>query len=261
MDFNKKFETYSNADLVRVIENADDYQSQAVEAAKMILADRQLSENEIEIAKSEIEKSEKSEKSEKEQQEQTIEHKVINAGKSIFDRLNPLQKGIPNSEKVIRGVSIFLGALFLFRLYRVSDFLIFMHTNVLATWEDFGFFMMLLLSGLFVLFAATILFFKKKKAGWLLTTVFLTYSAFVALGQIMMRMEWRPLGIRVLDDFLSQFPTLTYLVILLIFSSIIWDICRENVRTVFPISKQTAILTITITGLVVGFVISLNFWG
>jgi hypothetical protein len=55
MEFNEKFKTYSNTDLLRVIENPDDYQYQAVETAKIIFSERQLSEKEIKIAKDELE--------------------------------------------------------------------------------------------------------------------------------------------------------------------------------------------------------------
>jgi len=91
MEFNEKFKTYSNTDLLRVIENPDDYQYQAVETAKIIFSERQLSEREIKIAKDELE-IERQEKSRKEQQKKVVENKVKNVGKSIFDQINPIQK-------------------------------------------------------------------------------------------------------------------------------------------------------------------------
>ena len=55
MEFNEKFETYSNAELLRIIRNPVDYQAQAVETAKIIFAGRQLSAAEIETAENELE--------------------------------------------------------------------------------------------------------------------------------------------------------------------------------------------------------------
>ena len=82
MEFSEKYKTYSNADLLRVIENHDDYQSQAVETAKNTLTDRQLSEMEIKIAKDELE-IEKQEKLRKERTKRAVEDKVKNIVKSI----------------------------------------------------------------------------------------------------------------------------------------------------------------------------------
>jgi len=105
MEFDEKFKTYSNTDLLRVIENPNDYQFQAVETAKTIFSDRQLSEMEIKIARDELE-IERQDKSKKEQQKIAVENKVINVGKTIFDHINPIQKETPTSEKTIRIISI-----------------------------------------------------------------------------------------------------------------------------------------------------------
>jgi len=67
MEFSEKFKTFSNTDLLRVIENPNDYQCQAVETAKIIFSERQLSKMEIKITKDELE-IERLEKSRKEQQ-------------------------------------------------------------------------------------------------------------------------------------------------------------------------------------------------
>jgi hypothetical protein len=51
MEFYEKYKTYSNSELLKIIEIPNDYQSQAVETAKTIFSDRQLSEDEIKVAK------------------------------------------------------------------------------------------------------------------------------------------------------------------------------------------------------------------
>jgi hypothetical protein len=159
MKFSEKFKTYSNVDLLRVIENPDDYQPQAVETAKNVFADRQLSEMEIETAKDELE-VEKQGKLIKEQQKRAVEDKVKNIGKSVFDHINPMQKETPTSEKTIRIISILLGGLFLFQLYKEFGMLKFMFTDSYAEWD---FSMVLYFFPLIIIPTATILFYMRKK--------------------------------------------------------------------------------------------------
>ena len=117
MEFDKKFRTYSNVDLLRIIENPDDYQPQAVETAKTIISDRQLSEMEIKIAKDELE-IEWQKKLRKEQQKRKIEDKVESIEKSVFDPINSILKKILMSKIMIITVSILFGGFFLFQVYK-----------------------------------------------------------------------------------------------------------------------------------------------
>lgn len=51
MDFKKKFSEYSNTELLKIIDNPDDYQTEAYEIAKTIFASRQLNVEEKELPK------------------------------------------------------------------------------------------------------------------------------------------------------------------------------------------------------------------
>jgi len=255
MEFDEKFKTYSNTELLRVIENPDNYQSQAVETAKTIFCERQLSEKEIKIAKDELE-LERQEKSRKEQQKRVIENKVKDVGKSFFDQINPIQKETPTSEKTIRIISILFGGLFLFQLYREFGMLRFMITDSYAEWD---FSMVLYFFPLIVIPTAAILFYMKKKIGWLLLSIFLTYSAVSAIGQFILTMNMKLSGIEALDNLFPPISSVTYIIVFAFFVGIIWAISRESVRIVYSVSKQTMILTVAITALIVGFGITIAF--
>ena len=255
MEFDEKFKTYSNTDLLRVIENPNDYQSQAVETAKTIFSDRQLSEMEIKIARDELE-FERQEKLSKEQQKRAVENKVKNVGKSIFDHINPIQKETPTSEKTIRIISILFGGLFLFHLYKEFGMLRFMFTDSYAEWD---FSMVLYFLPLIVIPTATILFYMRKKIGWLLLTIFLAYSAVSAIGLFILTINMKPSGIGALDNLFPQILPLTYILGFVFFTGIIWVISREKIRTIYSISKWTMILTVAITALIVGLGITTTF--
>jgi len=249
MELIERFKAYSNAELLRVIENPNHYQPQAVEMAKEIFAGRKLSEMEIKIAKDELE-IEKQEKLRKERQKQAIEDKVRNIGKSVFDQINPIQKETPTSEKTIQIISIFFGGLFLFQLYREFGMLRFMLTDSYAEW---CFSMVLYFLPFIIIPVATILFYMRKKAGWLLLAIFLVYSAVSAIGLFLLTMTMRPSGIEGLDILFPQTPPLTYMLVFLFYSGIIWIISREKIRTIYSINKLTMVLTISVIALVVAF--------
>ena len=246
MEFSEKFKTYSNADLLRVIENPDDYQPQAVETAKNIFADRQLPEMEVKIAKDELE-IEKQEKLRKELQKRAVEDKIKNISKSAFDQINPIQKETPTSEKTVIIISILLGGLFLFQLYKEFGMLKFMFTDSYAEWD---FSMVLYFLPLIIIPTATILFYMRKKTGWLLLTIFLTYSAVSVIGQFVLTIKMKPSGVSALDDIFPQVSPITYILSFLFFSGIIWTISRKKIRTIYFISSRAMILTISIVTLV-----------
>ena len=56
-DFTEKFKTYSNTELLKIIDNPDLYQPLAVETANSIIASRQLTDQEFANAKAELETS------------------------------------------------------------------------------------------------------------------------------------------------------------------------------------------------------------
>jgi len=255
MEFSEKFNTYSNVDLLRIIENPNDYQPQAVETAKTIFSERQLSEMEIKIAENELE-NERQQKLKKEQNKLIVEEKVKNIGNSIFDLINPIQKKTPTPEKSIKIISIIFGGLFLFQLYKEFGMLRFMFTDSYAEW---GFDMVLYFLPLIIIPTATILFYMRKKTGWLLLTMFLTYSAVLTIGMIILTMNMKPSGIEVLDNIFPQTPLLTYILVFLFYTGIIWAISREKIRIIYSINKLTMTLTISIVTLVVALGIIVIF--
>ncbi|WP_339704466.1 hypothetical protein [Algoriphagus aquimarinus] len=248
MEFNEKFKTYSNTELLRIIDNPDGYQTKAVETAKTIFSDRQLTQEEIKIAKDELE-IERQEKLNKEQKKRAVEDKFKNIGKSILENVNPIQNETPTTEKTIKIISLLFGGLFLFLLYREFGMISFMFTDSSGDWD---FSIVLYFLPLVVVPTATILFYKRKKFGWLLLTMYLTYSAVSAIGLFILTMNMKPSGFDALDNFFPQTSSTTHLLTFLFFVGTIWAISRENIRTVYSITKQTMVLTISIAAIIVG---------
>lgn len=246
MEFKDRFKTYSNTALLRIIDNPEEYQPKAVETTKSILADRQLTQEEVKIAKDELE-VERQEKLYKEKKKRAVEEKIKNTSKSILDNINPIQKEIPTTEKTIRIISLVFGGMFLLSLFREFGMIILIIADFPKDWDlsvVLYFLYFILLS------TATYFFYKKKKRGWLLLTIFLTYSAVSNIVLFIWAIEFESY-----EDPITMFlhtPSYFYLLVILFFAGTIWAICRENIRSVYAISKKTMILTISITATIVG---------
>ena len=89
--------------------------------------------------------------------------------------------------------------------------------------------------------------------------MFLTYSAVNEIGNFIVTINMEPTGIPALDSLIPQTSPITSLFKFLFFSGAVWVISKENIRTVYAISKQTMILTISITTIIVGFFLKLIF--
>ena len=241
MEFYERFKTYSNADLLRIIENFADYQPQAVEAAQNIFSDRQLSDIEIKIAKDELE-IEQQKRTEKEQKKKAVEDTVTNVGKSVFDHINPIQKDLPSSERTIRIVTILFSGLFIFQLYKEFGMLRYMFADGFMWGFDAS--ILIYFVPLLLLPTAIILFYLRKKIGWILATIFLIYKAMSALTMVIMAIRINSSDYIFL--FIPQISPIPFILSFALFSGIIWLISREKLRTIYSISNLTMLLTISI---------------
>jgi len=248
MEFNEKFKTFSNTELLRIINNPDGYQPNAVETAKTTFSDRGLTQEEIKIVKEELE-IEMQEILSKEQKKRAIKDQYKNFGKSILDHVNIIQNGTPTTGKTIKIISLLFFGIFLFQLFKEIGMISYMFTDGSADWD---FSMVLYFLPLVVVPTATALFYKRKKNGWLLLTTFLAYSAVSAIGLFVLTINVKPSGFAVMDNIFPQTSPTTHLLNFLFFAGTIWAISQENIRAVYAISKLTMIMTISITAIIVG---------
>lgn len=241
-DFTEKFKTYSNTELLKIIDNPDAYQPLAVETAHSILSSRQLTDQEFANAKAELE-TQRQDKEAQDKKKKDFENKLKNIGASVLSTVNPIQFETPNTDKTIKIVSIVFGGLFLFQLYKEFGMISFMFTDNKAKWD---FSMVLSFLPLIIVPTATVLFFKRKKLGWTLLVIFLTYSAVSSVELFIHTLNMQPSGIPVLDNIFLQISPTTYLLALLFFVGTLWTICKEGIRKVYTIDKKYMFKTIGI---------------
>lgn len=243
MDFAKTFKDYSNTDLLKIIHSPNEYQPKAVETAKTIFASRQLSEEEIEIARAEFAIQQK-DKEAKDQKKNNIENKVKNIGTSLLNNVNPIQTKTATAEKLIKIISIVFCGLFIFQLYKEFGMINFMFTNSGAMWD---FSMVLYFLPFLVIPIATFLFFKRKKIGWTLLVIYSTYSAISSFGLFIMTINMEHSSVP-LDSIFPPTSPITHILTLAFWSGILWTISKLNIREIYTVDRKYMVMTIGIIG-------------
>lgn len=249
-NFIEYYKTISDTELLSILDNPQDYQELAVEAAKQEFSNRQLSDTAIQEARQPL--LAKQMQNEKEREKvKAVESKIKSAGHTFIDTINPIQPGIPSTEKTIRLIVIIFGGIFLYQF--ISGF-----RENLAYIKDipgFPFESIAILLPQILLPAATIAFWKRKTLGWTLLTIFLTFSAVGALWLFFQSFNRNPSGFAGLDNLIPRLSPTTYIIQLLFSGVTIYVLCKPNIREVYSVDKQKMATTIGITGLVTFFLL------
>jgi hypothetical protein len=251
MNFTDRYKNYSNSELLKIIDNPNDFQPLAVETAKNIFSSRQLSSKDIEIAKSEL-AMQRQEKEVQNEKKKVFENKVKNIGSSLIDTFNPVQTTTRTTDKIIKIISIVFGGLFLFMLYREFGVIKFMFTDNEAQWD---FSMVLYFLPLIIVPTAAILFYTRKKLGWTLLAIFLTYSLANAIVLFLIELNRQPSGFSALDNLFPATSIAIYIGTIIFYGGTLWAICKEDIREIYTIDKRTMFKTIILIGSLTALII------
>ncbi len=242
-DFRTYYKTISNTELLSILDNPDDYQALAVEAAKEELANRNLADLEIQEARQpNIDKQ----KDKKRKKINVVENKVKAVGNTFIDTINPIQSGIHSTEKSIRLILITCGGIFLYQFIKYFK----AHLGYVKDISRFPFESIIYLLPQIILPVAIIAFWKRKKIGWTLLTVCLTYSGVGALWLLFQSFFLKPIGFSSLDNLFPRPNPTTYFIQLLFLVGTLYVLCKKNIRDIFSIDKEKMWAIIGITGFV-----------
>jgi hypothetical protein len=241
-DFSKLYKTISNSELLSILDNSSDYQPLAVEAAKQEFANRRLSDEEIQTAKASILDSQMQQRK-RQQKVKEIQDKIKSAWFTNIEAINPVQPQMPSTEKTIRLVVIVFSILFFYKL--IKDF----NTHLAWLNDIIGF----PLGSFLDLFPIVLLplgafsFWKKKKIGWTLLIIFLTFSAVETVWMLIQSFTWKTPRFVGLDNLFPRPNPATFIIQLFFSIGALYVLCKENIREVFCIDRQKAIMTIGLT--------------
>jgi hypothetical protein len=253
-DFSEFYKSISNTELLSILDNSGDYQPLAVEAAKKELFKRQLSEIEIKEARKPI-IAKQIQKEKQREKVKAIENKIKTTGYTLIDTLNPIQTGIPSTEKTIRLIVIVFGGLFLYQF--IKDFKI--HVMYIKDFPAFPFESTLYFAPLILLPVAILTFWKRIRIGWFLLVIFITYSTVDVLWVLIQYFLLGPPSDNSILGTLFPRPSISTLIVRLIFfGGTLYVICKQNIRNEFSISENKMLATIIIAGVLIFFLIYVN---
>ena len=231
-DFSNYYKTISNAELMSILHNPHGYQASAIEAAKIELSSRQLSDSEIQLGKEAL-----SSKILQEKQREKMpgaEHKLKTTGNNLLETLHPIQSGIRTREKTIRLIAIFFTALFLYTF--IKDFRL--HPAYLKDFSKFPSDSILHFFPLVLLPVGVFAFWNRKAIGWMLLIIFLSFSVVVGIWLLVQSIKWKSSTYSLLNNLFPQTSPILYIIQLAVLIGTMYVLCKANIREVFIISKQ-----------------------
>jgi len=246
-NFTTLYKTWTADKLLDIVDCPNDYQPLAVEAARLELGSRQLTQEQLANAKAEQDLR-RQYKSNNQQKVKNIENKIKSIGSALADNFNPIQNETPTTDKYIKFISLFLGGLFLYQLYKESGLLMFMLTEGDGKWD---FSTVLYFLPFIVLPTAAVLFWLRKKFGWTLATLFLSYMAIGAIPIFLSTHNRQPTGNFALDTLFPVISPTVYVGTFLLFGGATLVMCKENIREVYGIDRRAMFITIGLVAVLV----------
>jgi len=232
-NFTELYKTLPIDKLLDIIDNPNDYQILAVETAKLELDNRQLSIDELETAKA-IQADKQKEKANKLQKTKAIEDKFKSVGSSLADKLNPIQKEPPTIDRQIILISLFVGGLFFYQIYKEFNILTYFFVYD-GKWDASMVFYLLFFS---ILPIGGILFWLKKTYGWILLTLYFSYNTAGAVLLFFSQLNRQPIGNVALDNLFPTVSPVIYIGTFLIYGFATISMSKKNIREIYAINKQ-----------------------
>lgn len=160
-DFKEKYKAYTNLQLLYILNNSDDYQPEAVEAAKEIISGRQLSPEEIALLKEELETEVKANRA---VSENSPLNRAINASRNASHLFVGTSESAANTSahKLWIIALLPLSIIFIWTFFTQIDLLLFIFSeNSSWHWTNLFFIHWIITYPL-----ALYLLYKKKNWGW-----------------------------------------------------------------------------------------------
>lgn len=233
-DFINRYQSYSNVDLLKIVNSPDDYQVPAVEAANDLLADRNVSEADISVAQGHIIKQKHT--SDKDHWEK--------AGKSLLRKIYPSHKNL--TEKIIAACTLILCFIVLNEWYNQFDLLMFIFSDEIVNWD----FSLMILLPFFLLPVATWWFYKRRKIGWTMVVIYLIFLIIAGVSMLLYDLNREPVTSLSMEIVAPQIDMVNCIISTLFFSLFLLSICRADVREIYAVEKRYMFITASATAVV-----------
>ena len=167
--FAETYKTYDDAALVDLLNNSDNYQPLAVEAARIELDSRRLSTAQLDFVNQQIEEREEQRRLSVEKSLKPVKD-FNHLAKKLVDQLDPHEE--VTAHKAIRYICISVSVLFLIELSSQWSYFLFM----LRTFSSDDLHYIIWVLPYLMLPFAVYLFWEKRKWGWILLNLWAVYK-------------------------------------------------------------------------------------
>ena len=161
--FAEKYKTLENYELLEILNNREQYQPIAIEAAQQELTSRNLQAEEMIIAEQVVSERLAIEQKKKERSD-LFKQKINKSVNKVYGELNPILDEAPGIEKLIRVIAIVYGVIFVYRFFGQLRFLSAIVSGKIEVDYGYSFYLFPLL----ILIPTVIYFWKKTLLGWVL---------------------------------------------------------------------------------------------
>lgn len=243
----ERYKQSTPEELLSIIQHPQDYEPEALEAAKKELESRNLPEDELERAHWNLRAKEHRQEQQWQQQRDRVE-RIFAPPLRWLQVLNPLQQGVEPTGKYLNLLGIFLCWLCCSYIYRQWNLLSIITSDGMGGIGKLDLSILYFFYPILVFPVAAILLWKRKKLGWILTTVWCTFSICSALLAIVSLLFYNreenailPLStgsLIAIPDFTNK------LLVIAFYGGILSFLSTQTVRTTFNISLQISLLSI-----------------
>lgn len=229
-DFYTQFKEYSTVELLKIIQKAADYQSEAIKAAKTILAEREITQNELDQAQNIVK--------EEENRANALSNKISSYKEKTADFFQPILN--PGTEvKPVKWLNIlllFIGVQYLWILYETIKGLL---AFLACRYCSFDIFTFLMLINLLYIPLIFYLLYKKRRWGWILLFADNLVSLIMRLGESYTFFKYQEF---------HQGSTSTFLFFILVKLAFVFFLWRKPISNLFAVSDNTKKDTIMVAG-------------
>ncbi len=229
-DFYEQYKQYSTVELLKIVKKAADYQPGAVEAARTLLAQRQISQHELEEADSLV--------NEEEKQAKAFSNKINTYKEKAADFFEPIIN--PGTEvKPVKWLNIlllFLGLQYVWIFYDIIKSLLHF---LKCRYCSFDFTMFMLLINLIYIPLIFYLLYKKRKWGWILLFADNLFVLIIRLGETYTFFKYQEF---------HQGSSSEFLFFILVRAAFVFFLWRRSIADFFGVSDKVKKDTAMVVG-------------
>ncbi|TKG91565.1 hypothetical protein EYV94_21305 [Puteibacter caeruleilacunae] len=252
--FLDQYQSASNIELFRIIDDAENYQPLAVDAAQAIIDSRKLTEEEVNRVKEELALIHH-EKIQDEERKQYFKQLILQKFDNFIGFGDLKQGESAESNKTIASIVVVYGIAYVFMIFSQIDIL----PMMLFEFNDWDYSTFLYFLPIVMLPIAISLFWKRKKIGWILLSFYLINKCVSTAIMLESALRMDEASDTIFDSLFITPSVSTCVFLLLFYGATVLVIGRSVVRMTFSVSRLMMLIVVVVALIVSAFIDALIF--